>query len=85
MPNSSSTNPYLNITHLDLAYAVDRLVQLGKTDEGQVVALGRSPEGIQERAEGREDHEARARGEPEDGRRSQAPREIPRPPSAIEP
>ena len=35
MPNSQSTNPYLNGTQLDLAYAVGRLVQLGQTNIGR--------------------------------------------------
>ena len=39
MAKSPSTNPYLNITHLDLAYAVERLVQLGKTNEAEVCVL----------------------------------------------
>ena len=39
MPRRQSPNPFLQIQHLDLAYAVERLVQLGTADVAQVQSL----------------------------------------------
>jgi hypothetical protein len=39
MPKTSSSNPFLKMTHLDLAYAVQRLVRFGKTTTTQVRTL----------------------------------------------
>ena len=39
MPRSQSSNPFPATNYLDLAYAMQRLVQLGKTDASEVAAL----------------------------------------------
>ena len=39
MPRTDSSNPFLKMNHLDLAYAMARLVRLGKTDASQVRTL----------------------------------------------
>ncbi|MBI5511366.1 MAG: hypothetical protein HY903_21605 [Deltaproteobacteria bacterium] len=40
MPGSKTSNPFLKMSHVDLAYAVQRLVRDGRTTASRVRALG---------------------------------------------